>query len=68
MTFTAEERRLLLLYYSDSVADTAAIVQEALADITDPDERAVARSLLRKLGKMNAAEFESFNPDCKVPA
>jgi len=58
MTFTTEERRLLFLYHSGSAFDTAAVVRDALNDITDPDERAAAESLLQKLEGMSEAAFD----------
>jgi hypothetical protein len=56
MTFTAEERRLLFLYRSGSAEETAAVVRDALRDISDPDVRAAAGSLLRKLEGMGGAD------------
>ena len=58
MTFTTEERRLLHLYYYGSVAETAAVVQDALYDITDPDERAAAVGLLQKLERIQGTALE----------
>ena len=58
MTFTTEERRLLFLYRSGSASDTAAVVLDALNDITDPDERTAAESLLQKLEGMGEAAFD----------
>ena len=49
MIFTDEEKRLLRLYYSGTLTDTAHVVGCALEDITDPGERAAAESLLRKI-------------------
>jgi hypothetical protein len=60
MTFTAEEKRLLHLYYSGSASETAAVVQDALTDITDPEERAAAGSLLRKLESMSGTALDTF--------
>jgi hypothetical protein len=58
MTFTIEERRLLMLYCSGSLAETVAVVLDALNDITDPEERAAAETLLRKLESMSGTAFE----------
>jgi len=58
MMFTTEERRLLFLYHSGSASDTAAVVLDALNDITDPDERTAAESLLQKLEGMGEAAFD----------
>jgi galactokinase/mevalonate kinase-like predicted kinase len=63
MTFTSEEKRLLILYHSGSVRDTAAVIMDALNDITDRDERAAALGVFRKLGAMSAAEFEAVDPE-----
>ena len=49
MIFTDDEKRLLFLYYSGNLIDTAHVVRYALNDITDPGERAAAESLLRKI-------------------
>jgi hypothetical protein len=58
MTFTTEERRLLMLYRSASLAETVAVVLDALNDITDPEESAAAESLLRKLESMSGTAFD----------
>ena len=50
MIFTNEERRLLILYDSGSVADTVDTLHVALQDAIDPDERAAVSSILRKIG------------------
>jgi len=55
MIFTTEERRLPSLYHSGSVAETAAVVGDAMNDITGPEERAAAVALMRKLEEMNEA-------------
>ena len=68
MIFTADEKRLLNLYYSGSAAETADIVRDALNDITDPEERGAAQGLLRKLERMSGAEFDSLDPECGVVA
>jgi hypothetical protein len=47
--FTNEERRLLILYDSGTVADTVDTLHVALHDAIDPDERAAVRSILRKI-------------------
>ena len=66
MTFTNEERRLLILYHSGSVIETADIVRDALNDITDSDERTAAEGLLWKLENMNDAEFAGLDPESGV--
>jgi hypothetical protein len=58
MTFTSEERRLFFLYRSGSAPGTAAVVRDALAFITGPDERAAAEGLLLKLESMDGAAFD----------
>ena len=63
MIFTNDERRLIILYYSGSAAETIAIVREALDDITDPDERRAAGSLLSKLEGMSHAELDNLAAD-----
>ena len=60
MMLPSEEKRLLHLYRSGSAAETAAVVLDALADITDPDERAAAAGLLRKLEGMNGTDFDAL--------
>jgi hypothetical protein len=60
MTFTHDERRLLILYYSGSLADTADTLRLALPDITDPDERGTAAGALRKLEYIDDAPFQDF--------
>jgi len=60
MTFTTEERRLLNLYHSGSANETAAVVRDALPDITEPDVHAAAVSVIRKLGVMEGTEFDSL--------
>ena len=60
MTFTHDERRLLLLYHSGSLVDTADTLRLALLDITDPDERAAANGTLRKLGQIDEASFQGL--------
>lgn len=58
MTFTDEEMRLLRLYFAGSAAETAAVILDALGDMTDPDERVAAKSLLRKLDSMGDIAFD----------
>jgi hypothetical protein len=58
MIFTSEEWRLFFLYCSGSATDTAAVVRDAMDDITDPDERAAAYGLLRKLEGMSGTAFD----------
>jgi len=60
MMFTAEEKRLLDLYLSDSLAETVAAVRSALPDIFDTYTQAITAGLLRKLENTSKAEFESF--------
>lgn len=54
---TTEERRLLHIFRSGSAVETAVVVRDALADISEPDVRDAAESLLRKLECMSEAEF-----------
>jgi len=63
---TTEERRLLNLYHSGSAAETAAVVCEALPDITEQDVRAAAENVIRKLGAMDGAVFESLTAESEV--
>ena len=63
MIVTADEKRLLTLYYCGSAIETADIVRNALADITNPDERTAARNLLRKLQNMGEADFLRLDPE-----
>ena len=49
MNLTIEEAWLFALYHSGSVTETAAVIREALPDITERSELAAAGSLLRKL-------------------
>ena len=60
MTFTNDERRLLVLYHSGSLADTADTFRLALRDAADPDERAVVTSVLRKLDGMDETAFDGL--------
>jgi hypothetical protein len=39
------------------------VVLEALPDITEPDERAAAESVLRKMDGMTDAEFDCLFPE-----
>jgi len=57
MTLNDEERRLFVLFYSGSVISTANILRDALTDITEPDERVFACSLLRKLEGLSEADI-----------
>jgi predicted proteasome-type protease len=63
MIFTTEEKRLLILYHSGSLADTAAVVMDALNDMTERDECIAAMSVLRKLSDMSEAEFQGIDPE-----
>ena len=65
MIFNAEERRLFILFYSGSVLSTVAVLRDALTDITDPDDRAAAGSLLRKLEGLSGAELEIFEEEAR---
>ena len=58
MTFTHDERRLLILYNEGSLVDTAGTLRLAMLDITDPDECAAADGALRKLAGMDEASFQ----------
>jgi len=60
MTLTHDERRLLMLYYEGSLADTADTLRLALPDVTDPDERTAAVGALRKLGEIDEASFQGL--------
>jgi len=60
MTFTHDERRLLMLYYEGSLDDTADTLRLALPDISDTDERAAANGVLRKLGEIDEASFQGL--------
>ena len=60
MTFTHDERRLLILYHSDTLDDTADTLRLAMRDITDPDERAAADGALRKLCGLDEASFQGL--------
>ena len=66
MTFTSEEKRLLLLYHSGSLIETSAVLREALPDIIEPDVSAVAVTLIRKLDDINDTEFDSIDPESGV--
>jgi hypothetical protein len=63
MIFTTEERRLLNIYHSGSVRDTVSVVLDALPDITEPDERIAALSILRKLIFMSEDEYSGIAPE-----
>jgi hypothetical protein len=60
MTFTSDERWLLMLYSEGTLDDTADTLRLALRDIADPDERAAADGALRKLGGMDEASFQGL--------
>ena len=55
MIFTNEERRLLILYHSGTVADTVDTLHVALQDAVDPDERAAVRGILYKINEAGDA-------------
>jgi len=61
MTFTNDERRLLVLYHSGSFADTVDTFRLALRDAADPDERAVVENVLRKLDGMDEVAFAGLD-------
>ena len=63
MTFTNDERRLLILCCSGTLDDTADALRLVLCDTTDPDERTAASGALRKLGDMGEAAFGDFVPE-----
>jgi hypothetical protein len=60
MTLTNDERRLIHLYYSDSVAGTAGTMRFALQYITDPVEHAAVRGLITKLDSMGEEGLEGI--------
>jgi len=60
MTLTNDERRLLIICCSGSLDETADSLRLVLCDTTDPDERAAAESVLRKLGGMGESAFKVF--------
>ena len=60
MIFTKEERRLLALYYSGSVADTVGTLRLALRDMNDSDERAVVYNILRKIEGAGDSKADGF--------
>jgi len=60
MMLTNEERRLLILCCSCSLEETADSLRLVLCDTTDPDERAAASGVLRKLEGMGDAVFRDF--------
>ena len=60
MRFTAEERRLAVLYYAASRKDTISALWDALPDIDDNSELASAWSALGKLGAISDIEFEEL--------
>ena len=47
--FTISERRLLVIFYSNTVNDTIVALRQAFADMTDPDERTTTERLIMKL-------------------
>ena len=57
MIFTDAERRLLLIFYSGDAEDTVgslrSTLHQALSDIFEPADRAVAESLISKLSNMD---------------
>jgi len=55
--FTTTERRLLMIYRSGTVADTADILCEAHREIYDRDTIEAVEQLLSKLNSMDDASF-----------
>ena len=53
--FTDSERRLLLLFYSGTAANTIDTLRQALSDMFDPEDRAAAESLISKLSGFDEA-------------
>lgn len=51
---------MLILYYSDSARETAAVIRDALRETYEPDERVSALNVIRKLEGMSEAEFENY--------
>jgi len=64
--FTNDERRLLILYHSGSLAETLDTFRLALPDAADPDERAVVVGALRKLDGMDEAAFAGLGIESEV--
>ncbi len=60
MILTSNELRLFGLYYSDTAGETAAVVREAMPDISEDDERAAAVGLHYKLEAMSDDVFGSL--------
>jgi hypothetical protein len=60
MMLTSGEIKLFVLYRSGSAAATAAVVREALPDITEADEHAAAEGLIQKLECMSGAQFNYY--------
>ena len=57
MTFTVEERRLIILYYSDFRQETISALWEALPYIDEEGMLESAWSAVGKLGEISDAEF-----------
>ena len=57
MTFTVEERRLIVLYYSDSRQETISALWEALPFI---DEEGMLESAWNAIGKLNEISDGEF--------
>jgi hypothetical protein len=60
MMLSSGEIKLFVLYCSGSAAATAAVVREALPDITEADERAAAEGLIQKLERMSGTRFNHY--------
>ena len=65
MIFTQEERRLLILYYSGSVADTADTLRLARRHSYDPRDRTLIDGILRKVEEAGDAAVDGFS-ECGV--
>ena len=67
MIFTQEERRLLILYYSGSVTDTADTLRLARRHSYDLRERDVIDGILRKIGGGDdEAVFQGVIPESEA--
>ena len=57
MTFTVEERRLIILFYSETRQATISAMWDALPHIDDEFTLAAAWGAIGKLGSINDDEF-----------